>query len=520
MQVKAVQESPGLNPHAQDLEPLQVLIADDEPIICETLSLFLQHLGIKHIQTVCNGAVAIEEVGNGTFYDFVFVDLMMPQVGGIEVLKKISECHQLSSVIIMTGYPSMETVIEAMHYGASDFLVKPFRFEDVKISLQRIQTLRRLKENNWLLHQELEKKKEVEELNYELEKRIRLQTILYNIVDSLSKINRSESLYYYIVKKAAESCGAKRACFMIYDQGDPCLLAIAQEGMGGMNPGLRAPFTVGEDGARILENGFLSTHFGTSAGTSIPLNRMSRHNGLMAVPFNIRSEPFGVLLMGEKVGKESFDGEDEFILKFLTEKAALNIENIALYDNLKQSLIATLMSLVSAIEAKDSYTQQHSSRVTEYASKIAIKMGCSDEDLQRIGSTGPLHDIGKIGINDNILNKPGRLTEDEFKHIKSHPLIGVNIVAPLGLEPEELSIIRNHHERWDGKGYPDGIMGESIPKLARVLAVADAFDAMTSDRAYRKALAPSVCIQELIKGSGSQFDPGIVEAALGVLAAQ
>mgnify|MGYP001245913264 CR=1 FL=1 len=514
MQIQTAQESPALKP--TDLESLRVLIADDEPIICKTLSLFLRHIGINNIQTVSDGSYAVEELCRNP-YDYVFVDLMMPRLTGLDVLKKVSESHPLSNVIIMTGFPSMDTVIEAMHYGASDFLVKPFRFEDVKIGLERMQTIRRLKEKNWQLHEELNKKKEVEELNYELEKRIRLQTILYNIVDSLSKINRSESLYHYIVRKAADSCNARRACFMIYDQGNSHLLAIAQEGLTNRFTGLQAVFRTDSEGTRILEDDFLSRHFGASSDTALPLNRITRVNGLMGVPFNIRNEPFGILLIGEKTGQESFDTEDEFIIKFLAEKAALSIENIALYDNLKESLIATLKSLVSAIEAKDPYTQQHSSRVTEYASRIAKKMNCDHEVLQKLASVAPLHDIGKIGVNDAILNKPGRLTQEEFSHIMAHPLIGVNIVSPLGLDQEELSVIRNHHERWDGKGYPDHLRGSQIPMLARILAVADAFDAMNSDRAYRKALPSSDCMQELRKGCGTQFDPRVVEVAMDVL---
>jgi HD-GYP domain-containing protein (c-di-GMP phosphodiesterase class II) len=239
-------------------------------------------------------------------------------------------------------------------------------------------------------------------------------------------------------------------------------------------------------------------------------------NGLMSIPFNIRNQPFGLLLLKNSKGNGGFKREDEFICKFLAEKTALNIENIALYDNLKENLFASLMSLVSAIEAKDPYTQQHSSRVTDYSLRVAEEMHCRPDDLRKLESAGPLHDIGKIGIKDNILNKPGRLTTEEFEHIKTHPLIGENIVSPLGLDEEELSIIRNHHERWDGKGYPDGIRGEEIPFLSRILAVADSFDAMSSDRAYRKALPYAVCIDELKENSGSQFDPNIVKAALSV----
>ncbi|MBN2126357.1 MAG: response regulator [Deltaproteobacteria bacterium] len=514
MQVQVAQEPSTLT--STDLQSLHVLVVDDEPMICESLKLYLERLGIGSVEKACSGIGAIEEMGkNG--YDYVFVDLMMPEMTGMELLQRIREHQQPTSVILMTGYPSMEIVIDALRNGASDFLIKPFRFEDVKISLERIQRLHHLMEKNWLLHQELEKKKEVEELNNQLEKRIRLQTTLYSIVDSLSKINRSENLYDYIINKALESCSAGKACFLIYDQRNSHLLALAHEGMEDIYPGIQAPFRITPAGERVLDEGFIRAAFDPSIDNGLPLAKTCRFPQLIATPFNIRNEPFGVLLIGNKTGGRNFDREDEFILKFLSEKAALNIENIALYDNLKQSLIATLMSLVSAIEAKDAYTQQHSTRVTEYALRIAGSMGCSHEDQRRIESSGPLHDIGKIGISDNILNKPGRLTPEEFDHIKTHPLIGVNIVTPLGLEDEELAIIRNHHERWDGKGYPDGLRGEDIPRLARILAVADAYDAMSSSRAYRKALPFPVCLRELRDKRGTQFDPEAVDAALGVL---
>lgn len=498
-----------------DLETLNILVVDDEPTICETLQLFLQNLGIGNAQTAHNGEKALQEITRHR-YDYVFVDLIMPDINGMEVLKKITAYHQPTSVIIMTGYPSMEVVIEAMHNGASDFLVKPFQFQDVKLILERIQRLHLLMKKNWLLKQELEKKKELEELNIQLEKRIRLQTTMYSIVDSLSKISHSEELYHYAVQKAAESCNAKKACFMLYDQVNSSLLVLAQQGLEEMNQGTQAALKSDSEGKMILDDHFIETYFGKSNRKNVFLDKPNCDNNLMIIPFKIRDEPFGILMVGDVEGKNRFEEEDEFVLKFLAEKAALNLENMTLYDKIKKNFIASLMSLASAIEAKDPYTQQHSSRVTEFALKIAHRMGCTHDDVQRIKSSGPLHDIGKIGIKDKILNKPSQLTEEESDHIKSHPIIGETIVSHLGLDTMELAIIRNHHERWDGNGYPDGLMEEKIPKLSRILSVADSFDAMNSNRAYRESLPFSACMDELKKSSGTQFDPEVVEAALAI----
>jgi putative nucleotidyltransferase with HDIG domain len=294
-------------------------------------------------------------------------------------------------------------------------------------------------------------------------------------------------------------------------------MVLAQLGLQGLQAGTQAEVVTKEDGRLLLDPVFLHANFGSSNGNEVPLDSISSQHRLMGIPFRIRSEPFGLLLVADKKSEAHFDKEDQFILGFLVEKTAINIENIALYENLRESFKASLLSLVSAIEAKDAYTQQHSTRVTDYALKIARKMNCSLEELEQIDSTGPLHDIGKIGIQDNILNKAGKLNDDEYDLIRSHPLIGVNIVAPLGLSDTELSIIRNHHERWDGNGYPDGLKGEEIPLSARILAVADAFDAMNSNRAYRSALPMEVCLEELRKNSGTQFDPEVVEVAVSIL---
>ncbi len=495
---------------------MKILVVDDEPSICETLQLYFQHLGVEYADTANDGRSALEHIETRS-YDYVFLDIMLPDMTGLEVLKALQDLQKIVNVIIMTGYPSMEVAIDAMHNGASDFLVKPFGFQDIKLTLSRIQRLHTLMKRNWELHQELEKKKEVEALNRELEKRIKHQALLYGIIDSLSKINRSDDLYQFLVDKALESCDATKACFLFYDDSNPLFLVLAQRGMNGLTPGTRAKAVPGEDGRFGLDAAFLKPYFGRSNGQGVALDRITLHPGMIGVPFKIRSEPFGLLLVAEKAVSAPFDLEDQFVLGFLAEKTALSVENIALYDNLKQSFIATLLSLVSAIEAKDAYTQQHSTRVTEYAVRIADRMKFPQEDLEMIKSTGPLHDIGKIGIQDAILNKPGRLTDEEFDLIRSHPLIGVNIVAPLGLDRTELSIIRNHHERWDGKGYPDGLKQEETPPLARILAVADAFDAMSSDRAYRTALPIEVCLSEIRNNSGTQFDPSVVEAALTVL---
>jgi putative nucleotidyltransferase with HDIG domain len=179
----------------------------------------------------------------------------------------------------------------------------------------------------------------------------------------------------------------------------------------------------------------------------------------------------------------------------------------------KESLINGVQTLVHALEAKDAYTSGHSSRVSRYAMRTAIQLGYVGELLEHIRLGAELHDIGKIGTREAILNKPGPLSPEEFEHIKEHTTLGERILAPFLSESGiALRIVRSHHERMDGGGFPDALEGEGIPREARIVAVVDAFDAMTTNRAYRPPRTPADAFDELRRCAGSHFDPDVVYA--------
>ena len=176
-----------------------------------------------------------------------------------------------------------------------------------------------------------------------------------------------------------------------------------------------------------------------------------------------------------------------------------------------------IQALAGTVDAKDRYTNGHSMRVAKYASEIAMRMGLSQQEQENIYYTGMLHDIGKIGVPDEIINKPGRLTDEEFAIIKTHPVIGSEILKNITEIPGMYLGTRGHHERYDGKGYPDGLAGEEIPLQARIIAVADSYDAMTSHRSYRKLLPQEVVRREIEQGKGTQFDPEIADIMLRMI---
>ena len=176
-----------------------------------------------------------------------------------------------------------------------------------------------------------------------------------------------------------------------------------------------------------------------------------------------------------------------------------------------------IRALANTIDAKDSYTNGHSSRVAKYSVMLAGRMGYNGEKLEQVQYAALLHDIGKIGIPKEIINKPSRLTDEEYEIIKTHPAIGGNILDEITEIPDIAVGARWHHERYDGKGYPDRLMGEEIPELARIIGVADAYDAMTSKRSYRDVLSQEIVLAEIEKGKGSQFDPVIAEHMISII---
>jgi putative two-component system response regulator len=179
----------------------------------------------------------------------------------------------------------------------------------------------------------------------------------------------------------------------------------------------------------------------------------------------------------------------------------------------KQSLINGVQMLVHALEAKDAYTSGHSARVARYAVKTAVQLGFTGNRLEHIRLGGELHDIGKIGTREGVLNKPGPLSPEEFEHIKGHTALGERILAPfLSESPVVLGIVRSHHERMDGHGFPDNLVGDAIPMEARIVAVVDAFDAMTTNRAYRPSRTPHDALEELQRCAGTHFDAAAVDA--------
>lgn len=255
--------------------------------------------------------------------------------------------------------------------------------------------------------------------------------------------------------------------------------------------------------------------------------QMQMLNSIACVPAFYQDKLMAILLLGEKQDATKFEQEELDFFAALASDTAMAIRNAQLFTGLKREaernrelFIKTISVLGSTIEAKDAYTHGHTERVTHHAVEVAKQMHATgvrvfDETFfENLYIGGLLHDIGKIAVPEAILNKEGKLTDQEYEIMKSHTVRGAEIVRPLGLPQECVDVIRNHHEAYDGRGYPDGLKGEDIPMLAAVLAVADTFDAMTTDRPYRKGLTREVALAEIKKFSGKQFHPLCAQALI------
>lgn len=243
---------------------------------------------------------------------------------------------------------------------------------------------------------------------------------------------------------------------------------------------------------------------------SIDFNNKNRFK-FIATSIKIKDEYKGILTVFKDSRKKDYTTSDLKLLTVLAEQLSVIITNNELYQDLKDFLLSLVKSMVSAIEAKDSYTRGHSERVNKISVAIAEAMGLSQKDVENIGWAAILHDIGKIGIPENVLTKPDRLTEGEYAIIMTHPRKGYEILEPIVQLKDALQGVLYHQERYDGRGYPEGLKGEEIPLYARIIALADVYDAITSSRAYRGRNTHTNAMKEIERVSGSQLDPMIVE---------
>jgi len=479
----------------------RILVVDDylptRNLIVDTLSQSSQY----QITEAENGKEALRLFEENNF-DLVISDIMMPGMSGMDLLHMIRERNPAATVIMITGNPTTDLTVNAIKKGAVDFLTKPFDIDEL---LYKVDIHLRQKE---MLHGEelgqiLEKNK-LSDKTDELSK----QGYIYDSIEDSPMDN--DIIFQKIAELALKLVDGEVCSIILFNEQDN---EFHDKVVIGNTEGAYQNYTK-SPALKMVFNEVIERK------EAILINSNDHPEvapSLICAPLMIRNTILGILSIRKKKNREVFSKKDLHHILSLTKRASLNLENKILYESIFFNIMDTLKSLISSVQARDHYTEEHSQRVTNEAMRLAASMNCSQKDLESIKIAGVLHDVGKIAVPDSILLKEGKLTDEEYMIIKNHPTIGENILKPIMLLDRERTIIQCHHERWDGKGYPLGLKGPDIPLLARILAVVDSFDAMTNDRPYRPAMAREKAVEELLQNKNKQFDADIVDAYIKIL---
>jgi response regulator RpfG family c-di-GMP phosphodiesterase len=499
-------------PSGSEGEGARILVVDDERVIREILAEFLALEGFS-VHTVEDGEKALTELRLRP-YDLLITDLKMPRLSGLQLLERVEQERLGVLTVLMTGFGTVETAIEAMKKGAYDYLLKPFKVEEVIHVVERALYRQRLQAENIRLREAL---------------------TIYKVSEAIALSHDIEHILDVVLRAALDEVKADVATLHLrtasdgdrYEERVKLLAADIQLPGGLPSPSFTKLLEQFAAGSPVLAHGPKSGQFFTESAIPESLTSFG------AVPLQVRGNMVGVLDVFSFTPGKKFDEGHRKMLAVLASRAASAIDNARLYSELRMSndeltkanlsleemFQQTVAGFAQALEESDLYTRGHSERVATYTEVLARGLTLPDAEIQRMVQAGVMHDVGKIGVRYDMLNKPGKLTPEEIAVFRQHPEKGKRILEPVPCLHGLIDGCWCHHEWFDGGGYPRGLAGDNIPLVGRIVSIADAYDAMTSDRAYRRALPHEVAISEIERCAGSQFDPELAEAFVRLIEA-
>ena len=469
-----------------------ILALDDDKLMTDTIQSYFQTAGFR-VDTENDPTKAAERIRTQK-YDILLLDFLMRPICGDEVVRQIREFDQDIFIILLTGHKSMAPPIRTIReLDIQGYFEKNERFDQLELliescvkSIRMMRTIRSYRDG------------------------------LRSILDHIPVLNSQSGIHEILsvlLEQIADLFHCQDACVYLdlssLHEDDTLLRendVVPFQGIGRLADGEE---TARERLRLLREKG--------------PQPIMEESGRLLIAPLTAEGRRmFAVLIAqpSDSMGSELIPLFEIYckqvgsIIGNSLLRSLLQIQNNRLsdaYAAMRQNYVETVDAMRKMVDAKDFYTRGHSDRVSFYAVKIAEAMHKSPETIERLRVAGLFHDIGKIGIPDGILLKNGPLTRDEYDQIKQHPVLGCDILSSISSFRDILSIVKHHHERMDGAGYPDGLAGGQIPEEARIITVADAFDAMTSKRTYRDGLTPEQALQELERGKNAQFDAAVVD---------
>jgi response regulator RpfG family c-di-GMP phosphodiesterase len=484
------------------IEGSRILLVDDSPEVIRLLSDFLYPYKCD-IFAASNGKETTELLAKEDI-DIAVLDIKLPDTDGLTLLDAIRLHDPTIATVMITGYNDPDLIVDAMKKGASDFLIKPFSIDKLLLVMMRVKKQRELLLEKSSMLVDLEDKRKIEVLNRQLQTKIAELTKMYHISSNFSSVSIFEDIYEKTTALVNEVLSADLSGYYIVDHENRQLILYRSKTNGRDYP-VEATISLTPELLQEMSSG--KRHF--------------VRNDKAYLSLVIKGEFVGALMMGSKKNgnarKRSFSEEDLYFLKFIADKASMQIENRMLYESLFESVLHTLTSLIVAINRRDMYTEGHCKRVANMCLSLADRIGASEYEKDVVRVVAPIHDVGKVGIPDSVLLKQSKLSDEEYTIMKNHSAFGEEIINRFDILLNEARITRHHHEFFDGKGYPDKLSGEAIPYCSRMISVCDTYDAMTTDRPYRKGLGKEEALAEIKRCRGKQFDPTIADCFLEMI---
>jgi putative nucleotidyltransferase with HDIG domain len=494
-----------------------ILLIDDDHKVLEILQESLTRRGYS-VRTVSNGRQALQSL-EAQKPQLVVLDMMLPDINGLEVMEQLRESpvNKDVPVLILSANGDVDVRLAGLEGGAEDYIVKPVALKEfctkVDNAIKRAHQAKELRTKQDALEKQLSRGKEnYTQVAKDLKRQLFSMKTLYAVSQDLNRVLDTDELVSVVsLTLLGELQISSLALFSVERENSEHFTLI---GVKGFDADKFANIRISRLGEFIglldeaQEPCRLARNPDRSWARILPDLRLAVFE--YVTPIKVKDEIKGIIFTGPRLDGSEYSRYDKDMVTFIANSAGIGMENARLLKQLQLTYVATLKTLISVIEAKDPYTKGHTERVAAYAVAIANRLRLSEPERRRITFGALLHDIGKLGVTENILHKEGELDTTEWEVLRSHPEIGARVVNKMEFLTGTADIVEHHHESWDGSGYPSGLKGEEIPLGARIVAVADSFDAMTTDRSYRRALSIDEAIERMNKAAGTQFDPKIV----------
>lgn len=507
-----------------------ILVVDDDRRVVDLLQISLTQNGYT-VQTAMTGEEALESVRREA-PDLVILDLRLPKKSGFEICAALKSTRETSHIpiVMVSASAEVDSRLQGLMHGADDYLTKPFSPKELIIKVRRI--FERMERHDVLSSKNQELESEVQRNREDLlvrNKELRFQVYsLETLMGLTHQLNASlelEPLLNTLILSVMGQLRVNSAClFLTDDRESPTRLDVST--FKGLKEGQVRGIALAYDSdlVRALrpadgedQRSIRLASIERDPGIAPDVGRLFSAGLTVVCPVIVKGRLTALVAVGEKVSGQEFQSADLEMLRSLAESAGIAIENARLFRDLQEAYVSTVRLLVSRIEEKDPYTHGHTERVAAYSVAIAQEMALPAEEVQTIQFGAFLHDIGKVHTQDEILHKPGALTEEEWKMVKAHPVRGAEMVRGVKFLEKAIDMIRHHHERVDGKGYPDGLTGDEISLHAKIVNLADAFDAMTTDRPYRAGMTAEQAMEQMTAKAGSQFAAEVVDVFVPAL---